>query len=66
MEILATSHKGKKGIYLWSNQMIFGTGIAATPSEEPIDLEMPSLKPVNEDEEITNDHIKVIEIINLI
>ena len=30
MELLATAHVNKRGIYLWSNQLLFGTGGGAT------------------------------------
>ncbi|CAD7697143.1 unnamed protein product [Ostreobium quekettii] len=42
MDILATTHVNRRGIYLWSNQLVFGTGASVVPSEEPIDVLLPA------------------------
>ena len=42
-EVLATAHAGKKGIYLWANQFVFGGAADIMPSNEPIDVSLPSI-----------------------
>lgn len=32
MDLLATAHVGQRGIFLWSNQRMFGAGAEASPS----------------------------------
>ena len=50
-EVLATAHAGKKGIYLWANQFIFGGAADIMPSDKPVDISLPSIaagvKPLN-------------------
>lgn len=41
MDLLATTHVEKKGIYLWSNQLLFGSGIDIIQSERPINVRLP-------------------------
>jgi len=41
MDLLATTHVEKKGIYLWSNQLVFGSGIDIIQSERPINVRLP-------------------------
>ena len=36
MEMLATAHINRRGIYLWANQLVFGAGTSITPSETPV------------------------------
>lgn len=31
MELLATAHVNRRGVYLWSNQLLFGSGAGAPP-----------------------------------
>lgn len=42
-DMLATSHVGKRGVYLWSNQALFGSGADIVPSEEPVRVRLPAL-----------------------
>lgn len=35
MEMLATAHASARGIYLWSNQLLFGGASAILPSQVP-------------------------------
>ena len=44
MDMLATTHANRRGIYLWSNQLIFGSGVGLRPSEEPVRLRLPELQ----------------------
>jgi U3 small nucleolar RNA-associated protein 21 len=41
MDLLATTHVEKKGIYLWSNQLVFGSGTDIIQSERPINVRLP-------------------------
>lgn len=41
MDLLATTHVDKKGIYLWSNQILFGSGIDVIQSEHPVNVRLP-------------------------
>eukprot|EP01023_Acetabularia_acetabulum_P010197 TRINITY_DN1465_c0_g2_i1.p2 TRINITY_DN1465_c0_g2~~TRINITY_DN1465_c0_g2_i1.p2 ORF type:complete len:312 (-),score=35.00 TRINITY_DN1465_c0_g2_i1:86-994(-) len=43
MDMLATCHGGLRGIYLWSNQYYFGNVLDLTPSEKPINVELPGI-----------------------
>ena len=43
MDMLATAHVNRRGIYLWSNAAVYGAGTAVLPSETPVDACMPSL-----------------------
>ena len=43
-DMLATAHVNRRGIYLWSNQLIFGSGSGIAPSEEPVRLRLPELR----------------------
>lgn len=43
MEMLATTNAGRRGIYLWSNQMLFGDPTDILPSEKPVYVAMPSV-----------------------
>ena len=36
MEMLATAHINRRGIYLWANQLVFGVGTSITPSDIPV------------------------------
>lgn len=42
-DLLATSHVGKRGIYLWANQMLFGSGADIVPSDSPIRVRLPTI-----------------------
>lgn len=42
-EMLATVNAGRRGIYLWSNQMIFGDPSRILPSEKPVSIGMPTV-----------------------
>jgi U3 small nucleolar RNA-associated protein 21 len=42
-DMLATTHVNRRGIYLWSNQLIFGAGAGILPSDEPVRLRLPEL-----------------------
>lgn len=39
--MLATSHSNRRGIYLWSNQLVFGNPAAIFHSEKPVDCRLP-------------------------
>ena len=43
LDMLATAHVNRRGIYLWSNAAIYGSGAELVPSEAPVDARMPSL-----------------------
>ena len=43
MDMLATTHVNRRGIYLWSNAAIYGSGADVRPSELPIDARLPAL-----------------------
>ena len=43
MDMLATAHVNRRGIYLWSNAAVYGAGATVRPSETPVDARMPSL-----------------------
>jgi U3 small nucleolar RNA-associated protein 21 len=36
MEMLATAHVNRRGIYLWANQLVFGIGSTISPSDTPV------------------------------
>jgi len=42
-ELLATAHAGRKGIYLWANQFIFGGAADIMPSDIPIHIDQPTI-----------------------
>jgi hypothetical protein len=42
-ELLATAHAGKKGIYLWANQFIYGGAADIMPSDLPVDISQPTM-----------------------
>ncbi len=44
MDMLATTHVEREGVYLWANQLVFGSGADVVPSEKPIDARLPSLR----------------------
>ena len=39
MEMLATAHVNRRGIYLWANQLVFGADTSITPSDLPVKVE---------------------------
>ena len=43
MDMLATTHVNRRGIYLWSNAAIYGSGADVRPSELPVDARLPAL-----------------------
>ena len=36
MDMLATAHVNRRGIYVWANQLVFDIGSIITPSEDPV------------------------------
>jgi hypothetical protein len=42
-DLLATLHAGRRGIYLWSNQLLFGGATDILPSDKPVDARLPNL-----------------------
>ncbi|CAK0785298.1 hypothetical protein CVIRNUC_008505 [Coccomyxa viridis] len=58
MDMLATTHVNRRGIYLWSNAAIYGSGADVRPSELPVDARLPALASGHaadsEDEERSN------------
>jgi hypothetical protein len=42
-DLLATTHVDQRGVYLWSNQLIFGSGADVVASEVPINVRLPSV-----------------------
>lgn len=51
MDLLATAHVEHKGVYLWSNQMLFGSGADLAPSETPINVRLPRVTRGDKDDE---------------
>ncbi|KAJ9507489.1 hypothetical protein QJQ45_006484 [Haematococcus lacustris] len=43
LDMLATCHINRRGVYLWSNQAVFGNPADFIPSDVPVDLALPSL-----------------------
>jgi U3 small nucleolar RNA-associated protein 21 len=43
MDMLATAHVNRRGIYLWSNAAVYGDGADVRPSPLPVDARMPAL-----------------------
>lgn len=43
MDLLATAHVGRRGLYLWANSLVYGRGAEAVPSEAPLDARLPAL-----------------------
>lgn len=43
MDILATAHVNRRGIYLWSNSAIYGNAADIRPSTKPLDARLPAL-----------------------
>jgi len=43
MDLLATAHAGRRGLYLWANALVYGRGAEAVPSEAPLDARLPAL-----------------------
>ncbi len=43
MDMLATTHVNRRGIYLWSNATIYGSGADIRPSVLPVDARLPAL-----------------------
>jgi U3 small nucleolar RNA-associated protein 21 len=41
MDLLATTHSDRKGVYLWANQAVFGNPADILPSDEVISLGLP-------------------------
>ncbi|KAK9819682.1 hypothetical protein WJX72_001066 [[Myrmecia] bisecta] len=42
-DMLATTHDGKRGIYLWSNSMVFGNSADIIPSDKPVRARLPTI-----------------------
>jgi U3 small nucleolar RNA-associated protein 21 len=42
-DLLATTHVERDGVYLWANQLIFGSGADVVPSETPVDARLPTV-----------------------
>jgi hypothetical protein len=40
-DMLATTHVGLRGVYLWANQLVFGSGMHVLPGEEAVDVLLP-------------------------
>ncbi|EIE21950.1 WD40 repeat-like protein [Coccomyxa subellipsoidea C-169] len=51
MDMLATAHVNRRGIYLWSNSAIYGSGADIRPSNKPVDARLPALSADEEMEE---------------
>lgn len=60
MDMMATTHANRRGIYLWSNQLIFGNGANIRPSKEPVRLRLPELRSgaADRDEERGNSEVE--------
>lgn len=43
MDLLATAHVGQRGVFLWSNQRMFGAGGEVMPSTVPVDIRLPAI-----------------------
>ena len=43
MDMLATAHVNRRGIYMWSNAAVYGSGADIRPSELPVDARLPEL-----------------------
>ncbi len=43
MDLLATCHVNRRGIYLWSNSFVFGNPGDFTPSDRPVDVALPTV-----------------------
>ena len=43
MDMLATTHVNRRGVYLWSNSAIYGSGADIRPSELPVNACLPAL-----------------------
>ena len=43
MDMLATTHVNRRGIYMWSNAAVYGSGADIRPSELPVDARLPAL-----------------------
>lgn len=43
-DLLATSHVEHAGVYLWANQLVFGSGADVVPSDKPINARLPTLR----------------------
>lgn len=43
MDMLATMHVNRRGIYLWSNTAIYGNGADIRPSNTPVCARLPAL-----------------------
>ena len=41
-DLLATCHTERKGIYLWANQLLFGSGADVVPSTRPVSVRLPA------------------------
>ena len=42
-DLLATCHVKKRGIYLWYNHLMFGSGADIQPSTRPVNAALPSI-----------------------
>ena len=42
LDLLATAHANRRGIYLWSNQQLFGSGADIIPSARPLNARLPT------------------------
>lgn len=43
LDLLATCHVKRRGIYLWYNNLMFGSTGVLQPSTRPVDAALPSL-----------------------
>ena len=43
MDMLATTHVNRRGIYMWSNASVYGSGADIRPSVLPVDARLPAL-----------------------
>lgn len=43
LDLLATCHVKRRGIYLWYNNLMFGSSAVLQPSTRPVDAALPSL-----------------------
>jgi len=61
MDMLATSHVNRNGIYLWANRLMYSGVADATPSEGTRVVSMPTVGLSKEDEEVDEDAPEVPE-----
>lgn len=50
MDLLATAHANRRGIYVWTNQAVYGDPGAIAPSDSPVRCHLPAVGPDGGDE----------------